>query len=175
MLALSTYATRSLSVSEFINLNSSLCTHLRKPQVPFNAFPQLMADLFSMTVMLLRTHWGISVSLLVSFLFSHSFKVKTLRTFSRWNECRWHGCKSIYHVQESSFSLKPLFKTNNTIVMKYQTCKSFFFNSGTVPIGYCRPTWVRCSMAQGIKSTKTHTTQGRETRWNGRVVPLWRK
>lgn len=31
--------------------------------------------------------------------------------------------------------------TNNTIVMTYQTCKSFFWNSGTVPIHYCRPTW----------------------------------
>ncbi|KAF5309517.1 hypothetical protein D9619_012405 [Psilocybe cf. subviscida] len=31
--------------------------------------------------------------------------------------------------------------SNNTIVMSYRTCKSFFFNSGSIPAQYCRTSW----------------------------------
>ncbi|KAF8961147.1 hypothetical protein BDZ97DRAFT_1760125 [Flammula alnicola] len=51
------------------------------------------------------------------------------------------GCVAVFMVDFLGETNIVGTGTNNTVVMLYQTCKSFFWNAGTVPIQYCRPIW----------------------------------
>ena len=146
MIAFSMYATRSLNVGEFMNLLTSSRPYILTQTAgtiqciaPTNAGP-----VFNDCHVIVDTLRYISLA-------SSEFSVSPLvqnETLTLWISL---GKTNIVGTGVSprknpSLLVSNIYipKTNNTIVMTYQTCKSFFWNSGTVPIEYCRPTWVRC-------------------------------